>query len=82
MNLRCLNLLTVGYAHSFPILKFSCRKEMMTVHTEFSIGHELVETSIGILKRTTKDTSPFSDVGNKTFYVPSVQERVSENQYE
>lgn len=54
----------------------------MIPHIEFSIGHEPVETSIGILKRATKDTSPFSDIGNKTFYVPSVQERVSENQYE
>lgn len=52
------------------------------VHTEFSFGHELVETSIGIFKKTTKDTSPFSDIGNKTFYVPSVHRRVSENQYE
>lgn len=54
----------------------------MLPRIEFSIGHEPVETSIGILKRATKDTSPFSDIGNKTFYVPSVQERVSENQYE
>lgn len=82
MNLPCFNPLIVGHTQSLPVLKFSCRKEIMIVHTEFSIGHELVETSIGILKRTTKDTSPFSDVGNKTFYVPSVQRRVSENQYE
>lgn len=45
----------------------------MIAHTEFSTGHELVETSIGIFKRTTKDTSPFSDIGNKTFYVPSIR---------
>lgn len=54
----------------------------MIPHTEFSVGHEPIGHSISILKRATKDTSPFSDIGNKTFYVPSVQERVSENQYE
>ena len=48
----------------------------MIPHTEFSIGHEPIERSISILKRATKDTSPFSDTGNKTFYVPSVQESV------
>jgi len=53
MNLPCLNPLTVGHTHSLPVLKFSCRKEIMIAHTEFSIGHELVETSIGIFKRTT-----------------------------
>lgn len=82
INLPRLNILTVGQTHSLLVLMSSCREEIMIVCTEFSIGHELVETSIGIFKRTTKDTSPFSDVGNKTFYVPSVQERVSENQYE
>jgi hypothetical protein len=54
----------------------------MILHIEFSIDHKPVETSIGILERATKDTSPFSDVDNKTFYDPGVQERVSENQYE
>ena len=54
----------------------------MIPHVEFSIGHELIESRIGILKRATKDTSPFSDIGNKTFYVPHAQERVSESQYE
>lgn len=41
---------------------------------EFSVGLEPIETSI--LKRATKGTSSFSDIGNKTFYVPSVQQRV------
>lgn len=68
--------------HPSPVLSVCCRKEIMIPHIEFLIGHEPVETSIGILKRATKDTSPFLDIGNKTFYVPSVQERVSENQYE
>lgn len=54
----------------------------MIAHIEFLVAHEPIETGIGILERATKDTSPFSDIGNKTFYVPSVQERVSENQYE
>lgn len=54
----------------------------MILHVEFSVGQEPVETSIGILKGATKDTSSFSDTDNKTFYVPSIQERVSENQYE
>lgn len=48
----------------------------MIADIEFSIAHEPVETSIGILERATKDTSPFSDTGNKTFYVPSVQESI------
>lgn len=48
----------------------------MIAHIEFAIAHEPVETSIGILERATKDTSPFSDTGNKTFYVPSVQESI------
>lgn len=47
---------------------------------EFSIGHEPVEASIGIFKGATKDTFPISDIGNKMVYVPSVQERMSENQ--
>lgn len=54
----------------------------MILYIEFSTGHEPVESGIGILKGATKDISPFSGIGNKTFYVPSVQERVSENQYE
>jgi hypothetical protein len=45
----------------------------MIAHIEFAIAHEPVETSIGILERATKATSPFYDTGNKTFYVPSVQ---------
>lgn len=48
----------------------------MMTDIEFSIAHEPVETSIGILERATKDTSPFSDTGNKTFYVPGVQESI------
>lgn len=71
----------MGYVHSPPALSFYYRKEIMVLHIEFSVGHELVESSIGILERATKDTSPSSDIGNKTFYVPSVQERMSENQY-
>lgn len=54
----------------------------MILLIDFSVGHGPVETNIGILKRATKDTSTFSDIGNKTFYVPSVRETVSENQYE
>lgn len=65
-----------GYTHSSPVLIFYCRKEIMILHIEFSIGHEPVETHIGIFKRATKDTSTFSDKGNKIFYVPSVQERL------
>lgn len=53
--------------------------EMMIADIEFSIAHEPVETSIGILERATKDTSPFSDTGNKTFYVPSVQESIKKS---
>lgn len=45
----------------------------MTADIEFSIAHEPVVTGIGILERATKDTSPFSDTGNKTSYVPSLQ---------
>lgn len=54
----------------------------MILHIEFSIGHEPIEMSIGVLKGATKGTSSFSGIGNKTFYVPSAQQRVSENQYE
>lgn len=54
----------------------------MILLIEFSVGHEPVETNTGVLKRATKDTSTSSDIGNKTFYVSSVQETVSENQYE
>lgn len=48
----------------------------MIAHIEFAIAHKPVETSIGILERATKDTSPFCDAGNKTFYVPGVQESI------
>lgn len=49
----------------------------MILHIGFSVGHEPIEASIGLLKRATEGTSSFSDIGNKTFYVPSVQQRVS-----
>lgn len=59
-----------------PSLRSTCREEIMIAHIEFTIAHEPVETSTGILERATKDTSPFCDTGNKTFYVPSVQENI------
>ena len=54
---------------------FACT-EIMIANIEFSIAHEPLETGIGILERATKDTSPFSDTDNKTFYVPSVQRSI------
>lgn len=59
--------------HSIFCLHSTCSTEIMIADIEFSIAHEPVETGIGILERATKDTSPFSDTGNKTSYVPSLQ---------
>lgn len=59
----------MGFTASFGCLG----TDNMIADIEFSIAHEPVETGIGILERATKDTSPFSDTGNKTLYVPSVQ---------
>lgn len=76
------SLLILGARAFLTCAQILLRKDGMILYIEFSIAHEPFETSIGLLKGATKDISPFCDIGNKTFYVPSVQEKVSENQYE